>query len=146
MPAVSEIMTTDPVSISPNESVQTAARLMKTNHVGSIPVLEGERKLVGILTDRDLAIKVISEGRAPVSTSVADVMSRKVLTCGPNDDVESAIQTMEEHQIRRIPVVDDQQRLVGIVAQADVATRFDEPRRVAKAVGKISRPTDAECK
>ena len=146
MPVVREIMTIDPVSIGPNESVQAAARLMKSNHVGSIPVLEGEKKLVGILTDRDLAIKVVSEGRAPMSTNVSDVMSRNVLTCGPNDDVETAIKTMEEHQIRRVPVVDDQQRLLGIVAQADVATRVGEPKRVAKAGGEISRPTDAECK
>ena len=146
MSKVREIMTGDPVNVGPDDSAQTAAQLMKTNHIGPIPVIDGEKKLVGIITDRDLAIKVVAEGRAPGQTSVADVMSRTLYTCGPNDDVEQAIKTMEEHQVRRVPVVDDQRRLLGIVAQADVATRLREPKRVAKAVEGISRSSETECR
>ena len=76
--------------------------------------------------------------------SVADVMSRDPYTCAANDDVETAIRTMEEHQVRRVPVVDDQSRLVGIIAQADIARRLQRPRKVAEAVEEISRPTVTE--
>ncbi len=139
-----EIMTSDPVCVGPNDTVQAAAQLMKSNHVGPIPVIDGSGQIVGIVTDRDLAIKVVAEGRAPDSTKVADVMSRDVFTCGPNDDVEQVIHTMEEHQVRRVPIVDEECCLVGIVAQADVATRSGEREKVAEAVEEISRPSDRE--
>ena len=144
MSKTSEIMTKDPVSLSPGDTAQQAAQLMKSNHIGPIPVVDGERKLVGIVTDRDLAIKVVAEGRSAQDTKVSDVMSSKLFTCGPNDDVEKAIETMEEHQVRRIPVVDDQNRLLGIVAQADVATRSGQTKRLGKAVEGISSPSKTE--
>ncbi len=144
MPKCRDIMTTDPVSVAPDESVQRAAELMKSNHVGPIPVVNREKKLVGIVTDRDLAIKIVAEGREAGKTRVAEVMTREPVICGPNDDVEQVIQAMEEHQVRRIPIVDENRRLVGIIAQADIATRMDEPRKVAEAVEEISRPTEAE--
>jgi CBS domain-containing protein len=139
-----DIMTSDPVFVGPEDSAQSAAQLMKTNHVGPIPVVDREKKLVGIVTDRDLALKVVAEGRAPAETKVADVMSRDPYTCGPNDDVEQAYQTMEEHQIRRVPIVDEECHLIGIVAQADIATRAHQEDRLAKTVEGISKPSEAE--
>ena len=144
MPTTRDIMTRDPVCVGPDDSVQTAAQLMKSNHVGPIPVIDRDGKLVGIVTDRDLAIKVVAEDRTPRDTKIADVMSRDPFTCGPNDDVEQVIQTMEEHQVRRIPIVDEECCLVGIVSQADVATRIHEPEKTAEAVEEISRPSERE--
>ncbi len=78
--------------------------------------------------------------------AVADVMTREPVICGPNDDIEQVIEAMEEHQVRRIPIVDENRRLVGIIAQADIATRMDQPQKVAEAVEEISKPTEAESK
>src|SRR3954465_621567 len=143
MATLKEIMTKSPITVRPDDSARKAAGLMKDNHVGPIPVLDQERKLVGMVTDRDLAIKVVAEGR-PAETKVGDVMSRDLFTCGPNDNVKEAIKMMETHQVRRVPIVDDQGHLLGIVAQADLATRTGKPERVAEAVETISRPTNAE--
>jgi CBS domain-containing protein len=144
MPTTRDIMTRDPVCVGPDDSVQTAAQLMKSNHVGPIPVVDREGKLVGIVTDRDLAIKVVAEGRSPGETKIADVMSRDPFICSPDADIELVIQTMEEHQVRRVPIVDEECCLVGIVSQADVATRIHQPEKVAEAVEEISRPSERE--
>ncbi len=97
------------------------------------------KKLVGIVTDRDLALKVVADGRDPKSTKVEEVMTRKVVTCRPEDDLQKALDAMSEHQLRRIPVVDDDNKLVGIIAQADVATRVNQPQKTAEMVKEISQ-------
>ena len=98
---------------------------MKVGNVGSIPVVEDEqnRKLVGIVTDRDLALHIVAEGRDAKSTKVGAVMTANVVTCQADDDLQKALDAMAAHQLRRIPVVDGANKLVGIIAQADVATR-----------------------
>jgi CBS domain-containing protein len=103
-----------------------AAQLMKSEDVGPIPIVvdKEEKKLTGIVTDRDLAIKVVAEARDPKTTQVEEVMSEGLVTCRDNDDVRSVLKLMEENQLRRIPVVDKNDRLQGIIAQADVATRL----------------------
>jgi len=143
MATLRDIMTKDPVTVRADDSAQKAAGLMKDNHVGPIPVLDQERKLIGMVTDRDLAIKIVAEGK-PADTKVSDVMSRDLFTCGPDDNVKEAIRTMETHQVRRVPVVDDQGHLLGIVAQADLATKTQKPERVAKTVESISQASEAE--
>ena len=143
MAMLKEIMTKDPITVQLDDSARKAAGLMKDNHIGPIPVLDQECKLIGMVTDRDLAIKVVAEGR-PVDTKVGDVMSRDLFTCGPNDNVKDAIKMMESHQVRRVPIVDDQGHLLGIVAQADLATRTEKPERVAKVVESISQASEAE--
>ena len=143
MATLKEIMTKDPITVHPDDSAQKAASLMKDSHVGPIPVLDQESKLIGLITDRDLAIKVVAEGR-PADTKVSDVMSRNLFTCGPNDNVKEAIKIMETHQVRRVPIVDDEGHLLGIVAQADIATRTRKPARVAEAVESISKASDSE--
>ena len=141
MKKCNEVMTKDPVCCLPNDSVAKAAELMKSENIGSIPVIENEQtqKLVGIVTDRDLALKIVSEGRDATSTKVDVVMTRKVVTCLAGDDLQEALDAMAEHQLRRIPVVDNDHKIVGIIAQADVATRVDQPEKTAEMVKEISQ-------
>jgi CBS domain-containing protein len=143
MATLKEIMTRNPITVRVDDSAQKAAGLMKDNHIGPIPVLDQESRLIGLVTDRDLAIKVVAEGKS-ADTKVGDVMSRDLFTCGPDDNVKEALKTMEAHQVRRVPIVDDQGRLLGIVAQADLATKTEKPERVAKAVESISQASEAE--
>src|SRR5512140_2234050 len=116
-------MTKYPACCLPSDSVANAAELMKSGNFGSIPVIENEKtqKLVGIVTDRDLALTIVAEGRDAKSTKVEMVMTRKVVTCFASDDVQLALDAMAEYQLRRIPVVDRDNKIVGIITQADVA-------------------------
>src|SRR3989442_10053920 len=136
-----EIMTKDPVCCLPDEGVQKAAKLMKDENVGVIPIIEDEdtKTLLGIVTDRDLAIRVMAEGRDVGGTRIKDVMTTGAVSCRPDDDLQKALDAMEENQVRRIPVVDHNQKIVGIIAQADVATRLGEPKRTAAVVEEISK-------
>jgi len=136
----SEIMTKDPECCVPSDSVMKAAQLMKSEDVGPIPIVEDkeEKKLTGIVTDRDLAIKVVAEARDPKTTQVEEVMSEGLVTCRENDDVQSVLKLMEDNQIRRIPVVDQSDHLLGIIAQADVATRLGS-RTTGRVVEQVSQ-------
>jgi CBS domain-containing protein len=141
MDKCSEVMTKNPVCCLPNDLVTKAAELMKNEHVGSIPVIENEqtKKLVGIVTDRDLALKIVADGLDAKSTKVETVMTRKVVTCHAEDDLQKAVDAMSENQLRRIPIVDDDNKILGIIAQADVATRVDHPKKTAAMVKEISQ-------
>ena len=141
MKKCNEVMTKDPVCCLPNDSVAKAAELMQSGNIGSIPVIENvqNQKLVGIVTDRDLALKIVAQGRDAKSTKVEAVMTHKVVTCLANDDLQKALDAMAEHQLRRIPVVDNENKIVGIIAQADVATRIDQPEKTAEMVKEISQ-------
>jgi len=136
-----DVLTKDPVCCLPDDTVEQAARLMKKEDVGPIPVIESRqsKKLLGIVTDRDMAVKVVAEGRDNKQTKVEEIMTRNPVTCHPNDDLQVALDAMAQHQIRRVPVVDDQGRITGIIAQADVATRTDDPEKTADVVEEISR-------
>jgi CBS domain-containing protein len=138
----SGIMSEDPTACRPTDTVVEAARLMKVNDVGPIPVVDDNknRRLVGILTDRDIAVRVVAEARDANATTIEEVMTRDLVTVGPDDDVERALNAMEEHQVRRIPVVDGDGRLVGIIAQADIAARMEAPAKTAEVVERISQP------
>jgi len=141
MKKCSEVMTSKPVCCVPNDMVSRAAKLMKVGNIGAIPVVEDEkqRKLVGIVTDRDLALHIVAEGRDPKSTKVGAVMTANVVTCKADDDLQKALDAMAANQLRRIPVVDSENQLVGIIAQADVATRVDQPEKTAEVVKEISQ-------
>jgi len=91
------------------------------------------------VTDRDLALKIVAEGRDAKSTKVEAVMTRKVVTCRAEDDLQKALDAMSEHQLRRIPVVDNDNKILGIIAQADVATRVNQPEKTAELVKQISQ-------
>jgi len=140
MKKCSDIMTEDVVYCKPNDSVITVAQLMKTEDIGPVLIVDNEdnRTLVGIVTDRDLVLKVIAEGLDPQRTRVEQVMSKKLVTCRADDDVDTAMSAMAQYQLRRIPVVADNMKLVGIISQADVATRMNEPEKTAEVVKEIS--------
>jgi CBS domain-containing protein len=141
MKKCSDIMTEDLVYCMPNDPVSKVAQLMKKEDIGPVLIVDNERDrtLVGIVTDRDLALKVVGEARDPQTTRVEEVMTRKLVTCRADDDVESAMNAMAQYQLRRIPVVRDNMKLVGIISQADVATRVDEPEKTAEVVKEISQ-------
>ena len=135
-----DVMTRNPVSARPEDTVASVARLMKENDIGPVPIVENQKskRLVGIVTDRDLALKVVAEGRDPETTPVKQVMTTTVITCHDDDDIETALDAMSTQQLRRIPVVDDGNMLLGIIAQADIATRMNEPEKTAEVVKDIS--------
>jgi len=138
----SDIMTKDLVYSLPSDMVSDVAQLMKDEDIGPVLIVDDSndgKRLVGIVTDRDLAIKVVGEGSDPQNTRVEDVMTESLVTVRASDDVQSAMQAMAQNQLRRIPVVDDNGQLVGIISQADVATRLNEPQSTAEVVKEISR-------
>ena len=137
-----DIMTKDPVCCEPTDSAQRTARLMKERNVGAIPICESHgTKLLGIVTDRDLAVRVVAEGRDPRSTTVDTVMTRRVFSCRPEDDLDKALKLMEQHQVRRVPVMDQQSRIVGIITQGDIAIRLKDPQTIAEVVTEVSKPS-----
>lgn len=138
-------MTPHPSSCLPSDTAERAAQQMKREDVGSLPVIDDpqRRQVIGIVTDRDLALEVVAAGRDPRRTAIEDVMSRRVITCRAGDELREALDAMAQHQVRRIPVVDDDGRLVGMIAQADVAMRLEEPRATADVLEEISRPHGA---
>ena len=137
----SEVMTPAPVTCRPGAPIVDAARLMRSYDVGSLPVVKDDESqmLVGVITDRDVAIRVVAEGRDVADTTVADVMSAEVVTCKTTDLYQEALQTMGANQLRRMPVIDEQRRVVGIIAQADVATRIAQPTTTGALVEAISK-------
>lgn len=137
----SEVMTSTPVCCLPNDDVVSAAKKMKRFDIGSIPIIETEKdkKLVGILTDRDLALKIVAEGRDPKSIKIEEVMTINVMACRTDDNLQKALDIMADSQLRRIPVVDSDNRIIGIIAQADVATRLDQPEKTGAMVKDISQ-------
>ena len=136
-----EVMTPSPTSVTTQHTTADAAELMKREDVGLLPIVsEDGRKLIGVLTDRDIVIKVIAEGKDPKSTAVTEVMSDSPVTCLPQESVESVMELMASKQVRRIPIIDRDGSLVGIVAQADVATRIANPQETGQVVQAISEP------
>jgi CBS domain-containing protein len=135
--SISQDMTSNPRGVETSTPVAEAARIMKTEDVGSVPILEGDR-LTGMLTDRDIAIRLVAEGKDPQSTTVGEIASRDVVTIDPQQDLDEALRLMAQHQVRRLPVVEEDGRLVGIVAQADVATQGDDAR-TGQVVEQISQ-------
>ena len=135
----SDVMTKDPKACAATDTVEQAAQLMKSEDVGPIPIVADNGKLEGIITDRDIVIKVVAEGRDAKTTKLADVMTTDLISCTVDGDIEEMLDLMEDNQIRRIPVVDASGRLVGIVSQADIATRLDEPDKTAELVEDISK-------
>jgi CBS domain-containing protein len=142
-----DVMSREPICCVPTDSVDLVAQVMVTKDIGALPVVESIQtmRVIGIVTDRDLAAKVVAEGRTPAETTVQEVMTREPVACQGDEAVEVALNAMAEYQIRRIPVVDANRRLVGIIAQADVATRLATLEKTAQVVEEISKSvTDGE--
>lgn len=131
---VRDIMTSNPTTVGPDASVVEAGRLMASEDVGSLPIVDGDR-LVGVVTDRDIAVRVVAEGRDPNTTTVGEIASRDPVTVEPDEDLDEALSEMARNQVRRLPVVEGD-RLVGIVAQADVAEEASDSKtgRVVKEI------------
>ena len=138
---VQDIMTGEPRTLTPDSTAQEAAQLMKEMDTGVIPVVESStsKKLVGVVTDRDIAVRLVAAGKSATSR-VSDVMSSgRLATCSPTDDVDRVMETMSREQVRRIPIVDERGALVGIVAQADIVRKADG-KKAERTVEKISEP------
>ena len=140
MTKCSDIMTKDLVTCTPENTIVEVAQLMKTEDIGPVLIVDNEQSktLVGIVTDRDIVVKAIADGQDANTMRIGDVMSKKLVTCRADDDVDVAMKAMAQFQLRRIPVVEDNMRLVGIISQADLATRVNEPEKTGEVVKEIS--------
>jgi CBS domain-containing protein len=129
-------MTSNPCTIDAEKSVAYAAKMMREEDVGLAPIVEGER-LVGMLTDRDITVRVVAEGKDPGQVKAGDVASSKLVTVNPQQDLDEALRMMAKHQVRRLPVIEEDGKLVGVVAQADIAREGDDAA-TGRLVGEIS--------
>ncbi len=137
-----DLMTKDPVFCQASDTAVVAAKLMKKHNIGSLPVIGNLRgkKLVGIVTDRDLAMNVVAGALHPRKVTVDRIMSRPVVTCSPDDRYQKALDLMERHQVKRIPAVDNSGRVVGMISEADVALRVGDAKKTAEVATSIARP------
>ena len=133
---IHEAMTSNPCSIDVDKSVAYAARMMRDEDVGLAPIVEGDR-LVGTVTDRDIAVRLVAEGKDPEATKVREIATPNVVTVDPQQDLDEALSLMARHQLRRLAVVEEDGRLVGVIAQADVAKEA-KPKETGRMVEDIS--------
>ncbi len=140
---IREVMSANPVCSLPTDSAQRVASVMCEHNIGSVPVVmdQESRKLVGVITDRDLCCSVVADGLDPKTTTIEKFMTLNPVTCREEEDLENCERLMQEHQIRRIPIVDVKDGVIGIVAQADLALK-DKSERVSKTVAEISKPAE----
>jgi CBS domain-containing protein len=138
-----DIMTRDVEVIHPDATIQEAARQMRGLDLGPLPVCDGDR-LVGMLTDRDITVRATAEGRDPKTTKVREVMTCEVLYAFEDQGVTEAARLMEEHQIRRLVILNRDKRLVGIVSLGDVAVHTDNERLAGEVVERMSEPAEPQ--
>ncbi len=137
---VRDVMTARPRCVTVDTPLGQVAELMEAEDIGAIPVLEGE-ELHGMVTDRDIVVRAVAKGKDPRGMPVREISSREIVTISPDQDLSDAVLLMAQNQVRRIPVVDDENRLVGVVSQADVALEARE-KTVGEMVGEISKPPE----
>ena len=135
--SVQQSMTPNPRTVQPDDSIAMAATIMRDENVGVVPVVDGGR-LVAMLTDRDIAIRAVADAQDPRSTTVGEIASRELVTIDPQQELDEALRLMAQHQVRRLPVVEEDGRLVGVLAQADVARAGDD-RETGQLVEQISK-------
>jgi CBS domain-containing protein len=140
---VSDIMTMDVACCTPETGLRDVARMMVEKDCGEIPIVDGaeSRRPVGVVTDRDITCRLVAEGRNPLELRASDCMSTPAISVRPEDDLDECVRTLEDHQIRRVPVVDATGKLCGMVAQADIA-RHGSKSDAAKVVREVSKPTE----
>ena len=146
---IKHVMTKDPHCCLPSDSAAKAACIMREEHAGVVPVIESadNRRIVGVVTDRDLCMNVVAEGRDPQTTTVEECMTTRVVTCSANDSIEKATELMRENQIRRVPVVNDACELQGIVSLGDVVERATvKSTQTHETLKSVSAPTNAASK
>jgi CBS domain-containing protein len=137
---VKDVMTTNPICCRLTDTAQAVAKILRDEDIGSVPIISEEGKLEGIITDRDLCSTIIAEGLDPRTTSINNYVTRNPLACRADDDLDNCEKAMQKNRIRRIPVIDDQERCIGVVSQADLALR-EEPQKVKETVAEISKPS-----
>jgi CBS domain-containing protein len=137
-----DMMTKNPECCLASETVYQVAQRMQSFNIGVLPVVADHetQKLIGMITDRDLVIRVISTGRDVMTTLIGDVMTSEPAVCRPSDYLTTILETMSKRQIRRLPVVNDQGRILGIIAQADLALHLENHHKVGQMVYQISKP------
>jgi CBS domain-containing protein len=142
---VREVMTPDPVCCTPDDTAQKVAKMLREQDIGSLPVVldQSSRKLVGMITDRDLCCNIVAEGKDPVSTRIDRIFTLNPVSCRDGENIAYCESLMQQHQVRRIPVVDGEDRCIGIVSQADVALK-EKPEKVSKTVTEISKSVPGE--
>jgi len=143
---ISMIMTPNPELVTPDDSVIDVARIMERENVGVVPVVESRdtRKAIGVITDRDIVVRVVAQGRDPNAVAnLREVMTQELVTCSPNDDDETCKGLMAEHQLRRILVVDEHGSLIGVVSQADLARELPREKvgETVQAISEENEPT-----
>jgi CBS domain-containing protein len=136
---VRDILTHEVETVSPDTRIQEVARKMKELDIGAVPVCSG-RRLLGLITDRDIAVRAIAEGRDPAEMAVSEAMTEEVIFCYQDQDIEDARQLMEHYRIRRLPVVDEQDQLVGIVSLGDLAVRTSDEEASGEVLREVSEP------
>jgi CBS domain-containing protein len=136
---VNEIITHDPEVIRPETTLIEAAQKMKSMDIGMLPVCDGDR-LVGVITDRDIAVRGVAQGYDPKTARVQEVMTPKVIYCFDDEDVKDVAKKMEEKQVRRLPVLNREKRLVGIVSLGDLAVRTGKEKLAAEVLERVSEP------
>ena len=141
---VRDVMTPDPVCCIPEDTAQKVARILRDQNVGSVPVVldQQSHKLVGIITDRDLCCGLIAEGLDPKTTRIEQFVSLNPVTCRDGENINECEMLMQQHQIRRIPVVDGREKCIGIVAQSDLALH-EKPEKVSQTLAEISKPVSS---
>jgi CBS domain-containing protein len=135
--SVREVMTRDPQCVSENDSIVDAARIMQSVDTGVVPVVDG-KKIIGMITDRDIVVRLVAEGKDPSSAQVSEAMTTTVRKVDEDAPISEVVELMSNEQIRRVPVVNKNDELVGIVSLADLATNTKQPGKVGKAVEEIS--------
>jgi len=143
MTQIRDVMTPNVRTVTPDDTLQHVAQCMDQLNVGAIPVCDGE-KLIGMLTDRDITVRAVAAGKPVDGTCARDVMSANVRWCYEDQDVDDVLDEMRDSQIRRVPVVDRQHKLVGIVSLGDLAERSGQPPRVAETLKDISTPSQPD--
>jgi CBS domain-containing protein len=133
---IQDLMTKNPRTVTADATIAEAAKIMRDEDTGVVPIIEGDQ-LVGVITDRDIAIRALAEGK-DAQTNVRDIASKDLVTVDPQQDLDEALRLMAQHQVRRLPVVEEDGKLVGIVAQADVAKAGDDAR-TGEVVEQISK-------
>jgi CBS domain-containing protein len=138
-----DVMTPDPAFVSPDETIQRAAQLMDELNVGALPVCDG-RRLAGMITDRDITIRCTAAGKAPEQTKVEEAMSAGTQWCTEDDDLDTAREMMAERQIRRLPVINKDEELVGIVSLGDIATKAGDAAASGETLLDVSDPAEPD--
>src|SRR5436853_2129530 len=134
---IRDVMTPDPVCVSQQDSIREVARIMAREDTGVVPVVDG-KKIIGMITDRDIVVRLVAEGKDPANAHVNEAMTKNVRAVKEDDSINDALNVMSSAQVRRVPVVNDQNEIVGIVSMKDLAESGNQEGKIGKAVENIS--------